>query len=181
MAAQTSPLTLDEFHTRFDGAKPVYEYWYGVAIQKPMPTILHSALQFVLTMLLNMSGWNALQEVRLKVVPDAEPVPDIIAVRDQKYRGRYPKQPPGLCVEILSPGDTLSKALEKSRRYLSWGTKHVWVIDPEKRTAWALSADQPEPIWISPEGSLRAGGTEISLPALFAEIEKKLDLTESTE
>jgi hypothetical protein len=31
MAAQLSPLSLEEFHERYDGAKPAYEYWYGTA------------------------------------------------------------------------------------------------------------------------------------------------------
>lgn len=175
------PLSLEEFHARFDGAKPAYEYWDGVAIQKPMPTMLHSALQFALTILLDLAGWNALSEVRLKVVPNAEPVPDLIAVRGKKYKGRYPKVAPELCVEILSPGDTLSKALDKSRKYISWGSQWVWIIDPEKRTAWMLSQHTPAPVWISPEGSLRAGDTEISLPELFAEVEKKLDLTDNSD
>ncbi|MGH9608474.1 MAG: Uma2 family endonuclease [Bryobacteraceae bacterium] len=181
MAAQTSPLSLEEFHARFDGAKPAYEYWDGVAIQKPMPTLLHSILEVILTMFLDKAGWNAVPEVRLKVVPDAEPVPDMIAVRGKKYKGRYPKVAPELCIEILSPGDTLSKTLSKAKRYISWGSEYVWVIDPEKRTAWILSQDRPEPVWISPEGSLRAGDTEISLSSLFAEVEKKMDLTDSSD
>lgn len=181
MAAQTSPLSLEEFHARFDGAKPAYEYWHGVAVQKPTPTLLHSAVQSVLTLLLERAGWNTLPEVRLKVVPDAEPVPDMIAVRGKKYKGRYPKVAPELCIEILSPGDTLSKTLSKAKRYISWGSEYVWVIDPEKRTAWILSQGAPEAVWISPDGPLRAGDTEIPLPDLFAEVEKKLELTDSSD
>ena len=56
MSAQTAPLTLEEFHRLYDGAKPPYEYWYGKAIQKSMPTLLHSIVQLVIAMLLEKAG-----------------------------------------------------------------------------------------------------------------------------
>ena len=87
MAAQTLPLSLDEFHKRYDGAKPAFEYWYGRAIQKSTPTALHGVVQFIIMMLLEKAGWNVASEVRLKVSSDAEPVPDAIAVRG-KFKGR---------------------------------------------------------------------------------------------
>jgi Uma2 family endonuclease len=122
MATQTLPLSLEEFHKRYDGAKPAYEYWYGQAIQKSMPTALHGVVQFVIMMLLEKAGWNAASEVRLKISSDAEPVPDAIAVRG-KFKGRYPTVAPELCIEIMSPGDTLPKALDEARTYFSWGSQ----------------------------------------------------------
>lgn len=175
MAAQPQPLSLDEFHKLYDGAKPVYEYWFGRAIQKPMPTILHGIVQFVIAMLLERGGWNTSTEVRLKVVPDAEPVPDVIAVRG-KYTGSYPKKAPDLCIEILSPGDTLARALEKGYRYINWGSKCVWIIDPNQRTAWMFSREQGrEPVWVPPDGVLRVQDTAIPLHDLFAEVDRKLE------
>jgi Uma2 family endonuclease len=149
MAAQPSPLSLEEFHRLYDGAKPAYEYWYGSAIGKSTPTFLHGFVQYVIMTLLEKAGWNPAPEVRLKVSRDAEPVPDVIAVRG-KVKGLCATTAPDLCVEILSPGDTLAKALEKANRYIQWGTKCVWIIDPEKRTAWTLS---PDPQWIAPTGN----------------------------
>jgi Uma2 family endonuclease len=140
MAAQPLPLTLEEFHTLYDGAKPAFEYWHGAAVQKPMPTVLHGIVQAILVMLLERAGWNTASEVRLKVVSDAEPVPDVIAVHG-KFEGRYPTAAPALCIEILSPRDTLAKTLEKPSTYISWGSRCVWIIDPEKRTAWSLTQE----------------------------------------
>ena len=119
MAAQPDALTLDEFHKLYDGEKPAYEYWYGRAVRKSMPTALHGIVQVILAVLLERAGWNAAFEVRLKVVRDVEPVPDLIAVRG-KFKGRYPAAAPELCVEIMSPDDTLAKTLEKGRRYIAW-------------------------------------------------------------
>ena len=140
MAARPLPLTLEEFHTLYDGAKPAFEYWHGAAVQKPMPTVLHGIVQAILVMLLERAGWNTASEVRLKVVSDAEPVPDVIAVHG-KFIGRYPTAAPALCIEILSPRDTLAKTLEKASTYISWGSRCVWIIDPEKRTAWSLTQE----------------------------------------
>lgn len=65
-------------------------------------------------MLLEKAGWNPASEVRLKIVRDAEPVPDVIAIHG-KFKGRYPTEPPELCMEILSPGDTLKKGFGKGQ------------------------------------------------------------------
>jgi Uma2 family endonuclease len=174
MAAQLSPLSLEDFHRLYDGAKPAYEYWYGSAIRKPMPTVLHGIIQVLISMILEKAGWNTALEVQLRVSSEAEPVPDVIAIRDQ-FTSLYPTAAPELCVEILSPNDTLAKALDKARRYILWGTECVWIIDPDKRTAWTLS---PEPEWIAPTGSLRIGETSIDLPTLFTEVDRKLKRTD---
>ena len=179
MAARTLPLSLDEFHRLYDGAKPAYEYWQGAAIRKSKPTVLHGVVQFLIMMLLENAGWNTASEVRLKVSSEAEPVPDVIAVLG-KFKGPYPTAGPELCVEIMSPGDTLPRVLEKAQRYIAWGTECVWIIDPEKRTAWSLSREAAaEAAWISPGGCLQIRDTAISLPALFEAVDKKLELTET--
>ena len=176
MAAQPEPLSLQAFHELYDGAKPAYEYWFGEAVQKPMPTTLHGIVRFIIATMLERSDWNTSLEVRLEIVPEAEPVPDVIAVRG-KFQGAYPAAAPELCIEILSPGDTLPKTLEKAKRYIAWGSECVWIIDPEKRTAWALSRERtPEPVWISPAGVLRIGSTAIELAALFAEVDRKIEV-----
>lgn len=178
MAAQPKPLSVQEFHRLYDGAKPAYEYWFGEAIQKPMPTILHGIVQFIVATLLERAGWNTSLEVRLKIDPNAEPVPDIIAVQG-KFKGPYPIEAPELCVEILSPGDTLPKALEKAKRYIGWGSRGVWIIDPEKRTAWAFSQEHAhEPAWVPPGGVLKIGSTAIQLEEIFSEVERKLETTD---
>ncbi len=150
-------------------------------VRKSIPTVLHGIVQYLIMMLLEKAGWNAASEVRLKVVKDVEPVPDVIAVRG-KFQGRYPTTAPELCIEILSPGDTLARALQKAKIYISWGSQCVWIIDPEQRTAWSVSGENAaEPIWVPPGGALRIADTAIDLPALFAEVDSKLELTEEQD
>lgn len=175
MAAQISPLSLEEFHRRYDGAKPAYEYWYGEAVQKSMPTLVHSLVQVMLSLLLRNSGWITASGTRLNIVSDAEPVPDIIAIHG-KFKGRYPTSAPELCIEILSPDDRLTKAFEKAKTYLSWGSRFVWIIDPEKRTAWTLSRESgSEPVWIPPSGTLTAADASIDLESLFQQVDNDLE------
>lgn len=181
MAAQTSPLTLEEFHRLYDGAKPAYEYWHGVAVRKSMPTSLHGIVQFVIMALLDRAGWTTASEVRLKVVSDVEPVPDVIALRG-KIKGPYPTSAPELCIEILSPGDTLAQAIRKAKTYISWGSQAAWIIDPQMRTAWTLLRDSaPEPVWIPPTGSLRVDDTTVNLPELFAELDRRVEMAGDLE
>src|SRR5258708_6552642 len=117
MATTATQLTLEEFHRQYEGLKPYYEFWYGEAVAKPMPTTLHGAAQFVLMLLLRARGWKPSSEVRLKISEDFEPVPDIVASRT-KLETPYPTRPVELCIEILSPEDRLSRMVEKTGHYL---------------------------------------------------------------
>ncbi|MBV9302231.1 MAG: Uma2 family endonuclease [Acidobacteriaceae bacterium] len=171
MNATTSALTLEEFHRIYDGVKPNHEYWFGEVVAKPVPTSLHSAVQLVLILLLRRFRWNALPEVSLKLIHDAAPVPDVIASQD-KIEQPYPTKPVELCVEIRSPQDSLKRIFKKGEYYLSWGIKNVWIIDPEARTAWMMTHEHPDGIWIHPDGFLTADpDTTISLPELFEEVD----------
>jgi Uma2 family endonuclease len=172
MSAATSPLSLEEFHRLYDGVKPYHEYWFGEAIPKPLANSLHGVVQFLLMLFLRAHGWNAASEVTLKLVPNAEPIPDVVASRE-KIEQPYPTKPVELCIEIRSPQDSLKKIFKKGKYYLSWGVRNVWIIDPEARTAWMMTSEHPEGVWIHPDGSLVADqDTLVALPELFAEVDK---------
>jgi Uma2 family endonuclease len=176
-ATTASNLSVEEFHRLYDGEKPAFEYWFGEAIQKIMPSNLHGVVQFVIMLMLRNLGWSVASEVRLKVVREAEPVPDVIAVHG-KLPKHYPQTAPELCIEILSPGDRLQRTLWKAHHYLDWGTRFVWIIDPEARTAWSLVKDGENTVeqWIRPDELLNAGaGASVSLKVLFEEVDKMIE------
>lgn len=135
MAASLSTpvLTIEEFERLYGGETPAYEYWDGLAIQKPVPTLLHSLLQFVLQVLLKQKGLAAAAEVRIKLNSIREPVPDVIAVR--RPRAPYPDKPMAIVIEILSPDDTVQRIHRKCRFYAAQGIPGIYVFDPEDRTA----------------------------------------------
>jgi Uma2 family endonuclease len=72
--------------------------------------------------------------------PDNVRSPDVSFVAagrfpDERWPVGFAPLAPDLAVEVLSPNDRPEDVLEKVGEYLANGTRLVWVIDPEKRTA----------------------------------------------
>ena len=145
--------------------KPTCEYRDGVLYPKAMPTKTHSALQFMLVLMLRKLGLDAVHELTVRVSPTMYLVPDVVAA--PFIEDPYPTAPVLLCCEILSPGDRLGTMLAKCEEYHVWGVPYCWVIDPVKRTAWEYHAGA-EPVRAS--GALRAGEYAAGLDELFSAI-----------
>jgi len=104
-----------------------------------------SAEEFVLlrvgSLIANYSRSKRLDRVVVLTERDPDTVrgPDIFywsAERlplDQNPKG-YPDVAADLCVEVLSPSNTLKEILGKMREYFAIGVRMVWIIDPEDRT-----------------------------------------------
>lgn len=120
MATAIHLLTLEDFHHRYAGQKPYYEYWFGEAIQKTVGTRLHGVLQRIIAELLLCAGYKTSTELELRIDPQWEPVPDV-AGSLKSIHGRYPTEPVDVVVEILSPGDPMSRLIEKCRNYIRIG------------------------------------------------------------
>jgi Uma2 family endonuclease len=174
MAAAPDFLSLKEFEDLYTGQKPHYEYWFGEAIQKPMATYLHGIMQLVLGMLLLRRGWTAGSEVRLKLSGLAHPVPDLVA-GSAGMQSPYPTDPVDLCVEILSPNDTLRNTFAKCAHYLDWGVGSVWIIDPERRRAYVMTLNNLRPIEIGDSDALMAGHHEHAIAIKLSEIFEEVD------
>ena len=175
MAAAPDYLSLKQFEQLYQGEKPHYEYWFGEAIQKSMPTSLHGLVQLVLGMLLLQGGWEAASEVRLKVSDVAQPVPDLMASATC-LQFPYPDKPFDLCIEILSPSDVLRDVFGQAAYYLDRKIGSVWIVDPERRRCYAISIEDPRPIESKLSDALTAGfaGRSVSIPVneLSAEIDR---------
>ena len=80
--------------------------------------------------------------------PDTVRGPDVAFVQ----KGRIPDPPPvgyaelapDLAVEVLSPRDRPGETLAKVGDWLNAGTRLVWVVNPERRTARVYRADGSE-------------------------------------
>ena len=48
----------------------------------------------------------------------------------RKVKGRILRDPPFLCIEVLSPEERASRIETKIDDYLAFGIKHIWIIDP---------------------------------------------------
>ncbi len=134
MTTGTALLTLEEFQSRYAGRKPYFEYKRGEAIQKSMPTWIHSLLQRLMVELLEQAGYSSGQEIELRIVDYWHPVPDVIA--DSFIEEPYPTRSVQVVVEVLSPEDRLGDTLEKCADYEAIGVKAVFALDPVRRKGW---------------------------------------------
>ena len=144
MATVTQPLTLEEFRSRYREQKPYFEYWFGEPIQKTMPTWLHSVLQRIIGEALRRAGYKSGSEVELRIDPQWQPVPDVIAtlkpIRD------YPTEPIEVVVEILSPDDKIVYVIKKCHHYERIGIQRIFVLDPIDKLAWLWTAGSLEAV-----------------------------------
>jgi Uma2 family endonuclease len=78
--------------------------------------------------------------------PDTVRGPDIMLFEDTKRLEdvdlKYGEQPPLLAVEVLSPNDTMGKVTRCVQEQLRFGTRLVWVLDPEARNVVVCRADK---------------------------------------
>jgi Uma2 family endonuclease len=70
--------------------------------------------------------------------PDTVRGPDIMLFEDvtsyEELEIRFAQEPPLLAVEVLSPNDKPAEVQERIDQQLQFGTRLVWLVDPDKRT-----------------------------------------------
>ncbi len=138
MATATHLLTPEEFRAQYAEQKPYFEYWFGQAIQKSVPTWLHALLQNLLCDLFREAGYKAAPELELRIDPDWQPKPDVAAaIRAEQP---YPTQPIDIVAEVLSPEDRMAHVFEKCRQYERIGIRKVFVLDPVSKNTWEWSS-----------------------------------------
>ena len=171
MAAGTQLLTLEEFRLRYGNEKPYYEYWFGEAIQKAVQTTAHGVLQQILCFLLRTLGYKAGSEIELRIDPDWQPKPDVLASLARLERP-YPTKPVEMVMEVLSPTDAMSRVYEKCQNYERIGIQQIFVLDPEFRKAWEWSQEKQN---LERIDTLRlTNGKSVELAEVWQELDKEL-------
>ncbi|HEX4167621.1 MAG TPA: Uma2 family endonuclease [Bryobacteraceae bacterium] len=163
-------LSLKEFRCRYAGEKPSYEYWFGEAIQKPMPTWLHTILCRLLVERLRGAGYKSGQEVELRFSDDWCPVPDVIGA--QRIEQPYPTTAVDVVAEVLSPEDRMQRIWEKCEHYEGIGIPTIFVLDPKLRRAWEWNRSNKN-LEVIERMSL-PNGREISVEELWLELDQDL-------
>jgi len=97
MAAGISKLTLAQFKEQYGHSDRAYEFWYGEAIPKGMPTVVDGLLQRIIMILLQEAGYISASDVDLHIDPQAHPRPDIIASKSKPVAEPYPTKGMGCC------------------------------------------------------------------------------------
>ena len=164
MAAVAEKLTFAEFELKYDRGERSYEYWYGEAIPKAMPTWIHGLLQIILAQLLKEAGYSAGSEVELRIDPDAHPKPDVIATSGE-VEEPYPTKAVDIVIEILSKDDPMPYLLEKCQAYGRWGFEYIYVVNPESRQLFRWTGS-----------GLQIADNLVAIPAqrIWQELEKSL-------
>jgi Uma2 family endonuclease len=130
----------------------------------------HSRLQLVLGayFLHNEKRWGvyAFCDQRVQVSPTRVRVPDLCVVAGSVPDEYIFTKPPLLCIEILSPDDTVSRTRSRFDDYFTMGVPHVWLLDPESRRAWVAT---PGALTEVKDGVIRADRIEVRLMEVWPE------------
>jgi Uma2 family endonuclease len=125
--------------------EPDAEYVDGRIEARPMGEFDHSSLQRQIMLLLSQPEHQLLflcyPELRVRVAEERYRVPDLCLIKVGVRREQVVVTAPLLCVEILSPEDTMRRTLVRVRDFLGMGVREVWVVDPESRTVQVCVGD----------------------------------------
>ena len=110
---------------------------YEIERNKPMPTLIHGAIQANLTIQIAINYPNQFRiasEVTLNTKPDGS-TPDLVlypaGALDFKNDPARRTDPPLLSIEIQSPSQSTKDMTQKLEPYFSFGIKSCWIIVPE--------------------------------------------------
>ena len=171
--AQALLISVDEYlRTSF---RPDRDFIDGEVQERSWGDRNHSTLQVALVAVfhLNRNIWNVLPlpEQRVQVSDTRFRVPDLCIVRKEDPRDQIVRFAPLICIEILSPEDTLSRLQARVDDYVAFGVDHIWVIDPSTRHAYV--AGRAGFIEVD-SGAFEVLGTPIrvSISELFANLDE---------
>lgn len=165
MAALAGKLTWEEFERQYSRSDRAYEFWYGEAVPKAVPTWIHAVLQLIIGNLLFGEGYKAGSEVELRIDPAAHPKPDIVATKG-RVDLPYPTKALDVVVEILSADDPMPYVLQKCRAYETWGSPYIYVVDPDSRTLYR---------WTGQALAISDQLTSIPVARIWADLDKALE------
>ena len=172
--ATTPCVSVEEYlHTSYD---PDCEYVDGEVLERNMGEPDHAGLQGLIAWWLISRGRElgiyVFPEMRVQVAPTRFRVPDI-AVTTRKVKGRILREPPLLCIEVLSPEDRASRIELRIDDYLKFGVPHVWLIDPRRKSAWSYTREKRHeagPVLTTSEPRI-----ELPIAELFVQMDEQLD------
>jgi Uma2 family endonuclease len=173
MSVAAAKLNRERFRALYAGRKPHYELLDGEAFQKPLPTRLHSILQFVLSVMLKELGFKSRPELTLAISESWEPTPDVCGILGPE-EDPYPSQAVAVAIEVLAPEDRFTRVIQKCRRYAEWGVPDILVYDPVGRDAWYWDAAAGDLIRIHEIYKFRSRPVELVQSELFRRFDDEL-------
>jgi Uma2 family endonuclease len=125
--------------------RPDCDYVDGEVVERNMGEYDHARLQAAIIVYFYARrkewGIDVVPEQRVQVASTRFRVPDVCVI----LAGRAPEQifrtPPFICIEILSRDDRVNGMQERVKDYLNFGVPHVWILNPQTRSAWRCTAE----------------------------------------
>lgn len=148
---EKKPITAEEFFLMPDPADGTFlELVRGEIVAMPGPGVEHGEVQgnvyFRIKQFLQTNNLGRVvteSGVLIERGPDTVRGPDVSYYSkerlplDKRVVG-YHDQPPDLCVEVVSPSNSLRQLKGKVKEYLFAGVRLVWIVDPEDRTVTVI-------------------------------------------
>lgn len=155
--------------------RPDCDYIDGEVKERTLGTWSHGFLQAFLAEFFNRN-WRAWQvlagtEIRVRVSATRVRIPDICVLRRSDPADPVVLVAPLICVEVLSPDDTLRSQRDRVDDYLAMGVEHIWLIDPVTREAWTATSTGYNPL-LTGEFTVPGTPIRISLADIFAELDE---------
>ena len=144
---------------------PDREYVDGVLVERHVGQRPHSKVQFNFAYFLGRRypAMHIWPEQRVRTAPKRIRIPDICVTREDPGTDVF-AVPPFLCIEILSPDDTIRELVEKIKEYTALGVPHNWLVDPVGKKAFTYSGNGLEEVT---DPDLVAGDISIPLSEVF--------------
>jgi Uma2 family endonuclease len=122
---------------------PDREYVDGRIVERNLGELTHGRIQRRLIVYFDLRskelGIEVVPEQRVQVTPTRFRVPDVTVVKASQAQGEIFRNPPLLCIEILSKDDTMDYMQEKIDDYLRFGVPYVWIINPRLRKGYVAT------------------------------------------
>lgn len=150
--ATTALVTAEDFFdlpAPTDGSKQ--ELVRGEVVTKPSPGIRHGEVQLQVGYLIkSFLKTNPIGRAMTESGAVTERDPDTVRGPDLSFysAGRLPlgqvvvtyhTEVPDLCVEVVSPSNSLRKLKDKAKEYLFAGVRMVWIVDPDERSVTIIT------------------------------------------
>jgi len=104
---------------------------------------------------------QALTEMRTRVASGRFRIPDVVVCELPMPDEDVITTSPYLCIEVMSPDDTITAMQDRLDDYLNFGVPNVWVVDPWKHRGWHVTATG----WATAtDGIMRTADGRIAMP-----------------
>lgn len=114
--------------------RPDCDYIDGKLEERNVGEHDHAALQAALILWFGQrqQEWNieVLPEQRMQISPSRFRVPGVCLVSLDQPVEQVITRPPLVCIEILSPEDTMRRMQERVEDYRTFGVSNIWILDP---------------------------------------------------